>query len=83
MKTSLGNLVRIYEPPVILDEGHKATSALARRTIEEFNASVVVELSATPPKEVNILTRVSGGELLEEFFFHGYSVWMMDLRALS
>jgi type III restriction enzyme len=66
VKTSLGNLVRLYEPPVILDEGHKATSALARRTIEEFNASVVVELSATPPKEVNILTRVSGGELLKE-----------------
>ena len=25
----------------------------------------------------------AGGELLEEFVFHGYSVWMMDLRAFS
>jgi hypothetical protein len=25
----------------------------------------------------------AGGELLEEFVFHGYSVWMMALRVLS
>ncbi|MFQ5899109.1 MAG: DEAD/DEAH box helicase [Candidatus Methylomirabilia bacterium] len=66
VKTSLGNLVRLCEPAVILDEGHKATSGLARQTIEGFNASVVVELSATPPKEANVLVRVSGRELLEE-----------------
>ncbi len=66
VKTSLGNLVRLYEPPVILDEGHKATSKLARETIEGFNASIVVELSATPYKEANVLVRVGGRELLEE-----------------
>ncbi|MBI2069932.1 MAG: DEAD/DEAH box helicase family protein [Elusimicrobia bacterium] len=66
VKTSLGNLVRLCEPPVILDEGHKATSDLARKTIEGFNASIVVELSATPPKETNVLVRVSGKELLDE-----------------
>ncbi|MGH8058829.1 MAG: DEAD/DEAH box helicase, partial [Candidatus Entotheonellia bacterium] len=66
VKTSLGNLVRLCEPAVILDEGHKATSALARQTIEGFNASIVIELSATPPKEANVLVRVSGKELLDE-----------------
>ncbi|MCI0524494.1 MAG: DEAD/DEAH box helicase family protein, partial [Acidobacteria bacterium] len=66
VKTSLGNLVKLYEPPVILDEGHKATSKLARDTIEGFNASVVVELSATPYREANVLIRVSGRELLDE-----------------
>ena len=64
--TSIGNLVRICKPPVILDEGHKATSDLARRTIEGFNASVVVELSATPKKSANIVSRVTGQELLDE-----------------
>ena len=34
VKTSVGNLVRLCQPPVILDEGHKATSRLARQTIE-------------------------------------------------
>ena len=48
VKTSLANLVRLCEPAVILDEGHKATSALARKTIEGFNPAIVVELSATP-----------------------------------
>lgn len=66
VKTSLANLVRLCEPAVILDEGHKATSELARRTVEGFNASVVVELSATPPKDANVLVRVSGQELLDE-----------------
>jgi len=66
VKTSLGNLVRLCEPAVILDEGHKATSELARSTIEGFNASIVVELSATPPKEANVLVRVTGKELLDE-----------------
>jgi type III restriction enzyme len=73
-KTSVGNLVRLCRPPVILDEGHKATSALARQTIEGFNASLVVELSATPRTvrtaggefRPNIICRVSGKELLDE-----------------
>jgi type III restriction enzyme len=66
VKTSIGNLVRLCRPPVILDEGHKAMSRLAQDTIEEFNASIVVQLSATPPRGANVLCRVSGGELLEE-----------------
>jgi len=65
-KTSIGNLVRLCKPPVVLDEGHKATSQLARRTIEDFNASVIVELSATPQQGANIVSRVSGQELLDE-----------------
>lgn len=67
--TSIGNLVRLCRPPVILDEGHKATSDLARRTIEDFNASIVVELSATPATGLggaNILSTVTGQELLDE-----------------
>jgi type III restriction enzyme len=66
IKTSLANLVRLCKPAVILDEGHKATSKLARETIEGFNASIVIELSATPQKEANILVSVSGRELLAE-----------------
>jgi type III restriction enzyme len=65
-KTSVGNLVRLCKPPVILDEGHKATSQLARDTVEAFNASVIIELSATPQKGANIISRVTGQELLDE-----------------
>lgn len=65
-KTSIANLVRLCEPVVILDEGHKATSELALATIEGFNPRLVVELSATPPAEANVLVKVSGKELLDE-----------------
>jgi type III restriction enzyme len=64
--TSIGNLVRLCSPPVILDEGHRATSRLARTTLEGLNASVVVELSATPQRGANIVSSVSGEELLRE-----------------
>ena len=66
LRTSLGNLLALHEPAVILDEGHKAYSELAQKTIEGFNPAVVVELSATPRDESNILCRVSGEELLKE-----------------
>jgi type III restriction enzyme len=65
-KTSVGNLVRLCLPAVILDEGHRATSDLARKTLKAFNASAVVELSATPHRQANIISRVSGQELLDE-----------------
>lgn len=66
-RTSLANLIRLARPAVILDEGHKAYSDLAQRTLEGFNVSIVVELSATPdPRKSNVLTRVSGRELLDE-----------------
>jgi type III restriction enzyme len=65
-KTSVGNLVRLQNPVVILDEGHKATSKLARETLEGFDPCLIVELSATPPKEANVLCKVSGTELLAE-----------------
>lgn len=66
VKTSIGNLVKMCRPVVILDEGHKATSQLAQSTIEGFNSSILVELSATPHKGANVLARVSGQQLLDE-----------------
>jgi type III restriction enzyme len=65
-RTSVANLVRLCEPAVILDEGHRATSRRARETIEGFNARIVVELSATPPADANVLVKVSGKDLLDE-----------------
>lgn len=75
VKTSVGNLCRIHEPAVILDEQQKAATKLARETLEGLNPSVVVQLSATPKalklrdgSEIrpNILCRVTGQDLLDE-----------------
>lgn len=66
VKTSLGNTLRIVNPIIIIDEGHKAYSEIAQKTIRDFNPSIVVELSATPPKNSNILVNISGQELNRE-----------------
>jgi type III restriction enzyme len=67
VKTSLGNTLRILKPIIIIDEGHKAYSEIAQKTIRDFNPSIVIELSATPPQNSNNLVNISGQELnLEE-----------------
>jgi len=65
-KTSLGNTLRILKPIIIIDEGHKAYSETARNTIKGFNPSIIIELSATPPKNANLLVNVSGQALNRE-----------------
>lgn len=65
-KTSLGNALRLLRPLILLDEGHKAYGQLARSTLEGFNPSMIVELSATPRPESNVLVEISGRELLAE-----------------
>ncbi|MBI2518025.1 MAG: DEAD/DEAH box helicase family protein [Opitutae bacterium] len=66
VKTSLGNTLRVLQPLIVLDEGHKAYSTGARATLEGFNPSMIVELSATPPEESNVLVDISGQNLLRE-----------------
>ena len=66
IKTSLGNVLRLLNPLVIFDEGHKAYSELAQKTVEGFNPSLIVELSATPSKESNNLVDISGRALHDE-----------------
>ena len=66
VKTSLGNTLRLLKPLVILDEGHKAYSLNAKKTLEGFNPCMIVELSATPPRGANVLVDIRGRELLAE-----------------
>jgi len=58
--------LRILKPIIIIDEGHKAYSETAQGTIRNFNPSIIVELSATPPKNSNILVNTAGQELNRE-----------------
>jgi len=82
IKDSVGNALRIIRPVVIMDEGQKAVSDLAFRTLYDFNPCFVLELSATPvdvaPKKAtatkaaspgrhaNILVEITGRELERE-----------------
>ena len=66
IKTSLGNTIRILEPLIILDEGHKAYSEQAQQTLRDLNPCMIVELSATPLKESNKLVVIGGRDLLRD-----------------
>ena len=66
VKTSLGNTLRLLRPLIILDEGHKAYSVNAKKTLEGFNPSMIVELSATPAAGANVLVDIRGQELNAE-----------------
>lgn len=48
VKSSLGNVMRLVRPMVVIDEGHHGYTENALRTIDGFNPSLVLELSATP-----------------------------------
>jgi type III restriction enzyme len=65
-RTSLGNALRICRPVVIMDEGHYAYTPLAMETIYGLNPSFVLELSATPNAEANVLVDVPGTALEQE-----------------
>ena len=66
VKTSLGNTIRVLEPLIILDEGHKAYSPRAQDTLRNLNPCMILELSATPPREANKLVEITGRELHQE-----------------
>jgi type III restriction enzyme len=74
IKDSLGNVLRLIRPVVVMDEGHKAYSAKAIETLHGFNPCFVLELSATPkdrpkdapPRFANWLVDVRGKELADE-----------------
>lgn len=70
IKQSLGNVLRLVRPVVVIDEGHKAYSATARDTIDGFNPRFLLELSATPnvngKHSSNVLVNVPGTALKDE-----------------
>jgi type III restriction enzyme len=66
IKHSLGNVMRLLRPIAIFDEGHRCATKLAQDTINSFNASFIVELSATPKDHSNVLVNVGGQELKKE-----------------
>lgn len=67
---SLGNVLRLIRPVVVIDEGHKAFSKRALDTVYGFNPSFVLELSATPKDR----TRDTPST---------YANWLVDVRGVE
>lgn len=61
VKSSLGNVLRLVRPMVVIDEGHHAYTDNALRTLDGFNPCFMLELSATPRVSSNKAGKVSSG----------------------
>ncbi len=63
IKTSLGNTIRTLSPLMIVDEFHTMFTDNAVATLDGLNPSVIVGLSATPKRGMNIVSMVTGKDL--------------------
>lgn len=62
-ETALFQIINQLHPVVIVDESHHATSELSLEMLRNFNPCFVLELTATPKKESNIISFVDAVKL--------------------
>jgi superfamily II DNA or RNA helicase len=63
---SLANVIRLSNPLIVIDEGHKTKTELSITFLKELNPSFVIEYTATPRLGSNILVEIHSSELKEE-----------------
>jgi superfamily II DNA or RNA helicase len=63
---SLANVIRLSNPLIVVDEGHRAKTLLSVEFLKSLNPSFVIEYTATPRSESNVLVRIHSSELKEE-----------------
>lgn len=66
IRFSFVNLMRMHRPLVLVDEAHNNATKLGFEVFQRINASCVIEFTATPASNSNILHRVSAMELKKE-----------------
>ena len=65
-ETALFQIINQLNPLVIVDESHHARSELSLEMLENFNPCLVLDLTATPKKESNIISYVDAVQLKGE-----------------
>ena len=60
---SLIQVIRHYNPIVIVDESHHASTPLSVEMLKNFNPSFILELTATPKENSNVITYVPAWKL--------------------
>lgn len=63
---SLANVIRLHNPLIIVDEGHNIDTDLSLQMLEVLNPSFVLEFTATPRGESNVLVQVGAQELKDQ-----------------
>jgi type III restriction enzyme len=65
-ETALIQVIRLLNPIVIVDESHHANTPLSKEMLTNFNPGFVLDLTATPKKESNIISYVDAIQLKKE-----------------
>lgn len=65
-ETALLQIINQLSPLVIVDESHHARSTLSKKMLHNFNPCFVLDLTATPTKESNIVSIVDAVQLKRE-----------------
>ncbi|MBP6424268.1 MAG: DEAD/DEAH box helicase family protein [Flavobacterium sp.] len=65
-ESALINIIRSLNPLVIVDESHNAESDLSVEMLQNLNPSFVLDLTATPKKNSNVISYVNAIELKKE-----------------
>jgi type III restriction enzyme len=65
-ETSLINVLRSMQPVIVIDESHNAESSLSVDMLNALNPSFVLDLTATPKNNSNIVSLVPAIELKKE-----------------
>ncbi|APT84247.1 DEAD/DEAH box helicase [Corynebacterium aquilae] len=65
-ETALFQVINQLNPIVIVDESHHATSTLSHEMLVNFNPSFILDLTATPTKQANVISYVDALTLKHE-----------------
>lgn len=60
---SLMQVIRQFKPVIIVDESHHASSKLSLDMLKNFNGSFILDLTATPKDNSNVISYVSAAKL--------------------
>ncbi|WP_185174884.1 DEAD/DEAH box helicase [Rothia nasimurium] len=65
-KTALFQIINQLNPVVIVDESHHAVSDLSHKMLVDFNPAFILDLTATPKKQANVISYVDALALKSE-----------------
>lgn len=65
-ETALFQVINQLNPVVIVDESHHATSTLSQEMLTNFNPAFILDLTATPKRQANVISYVDAISLKNE-----------------
>jgi len=87
VKYSFANLLHVQRPLVLVDEAHNAKSDLSMEVLKRVNPRAVIEYTATPANNSNLIESVSAQDLKDEemiklpIVFTAHDRWQQAIAA--